>query len=182
MSDASGKRPDLIDYMTSGQNTGWVVEWTPAAGFRWLPNSAVPMPGGVQLSPDGRSIYYTSWSGKDIRLYDRDRQQVVKSTPLAFYPDNLSLRMDGSLLVAGLDDIGKWKDCFKAKATFCDESSTVSVIDQKTLQVKTVFQLPGGLLSGASLAVEAGRELILGSPSGDRIVGVDRPFLDPRQE
>ena len=172
MSNADKKRPDLVDLMTSGKDTGWVVEWTPVEGFRRLPGSSVPMPGGVQLSPDRQFIYYTSWSGKDLRLYDRGQQKVVRTSKVVFYPDNLSVRSDGTLLVTGLDDITAWKACFKAKAAFCRESSTVSEVNARTLQTRDLLQLPAGILGGASVAVGSDRELILGSPSGDRILAV----------
>lgn len=121
MSNADHECSDIIDLMTSGKNTGWVVEWTPAAGFRRLPNSDVPTPGGVQLSPNSQSIYYTSWSGKDIRLYDRLQHRVVKTTKVEFNPDNLSMSADGKLLVAGLDHIESWRECFTGKSAFCNE-------------------------------------------------------------
>ena len=174
MSNADGKRPDRVEYMTSGKDTGWVVEWTPTAGFHRLPNSSVPMPGGVQLSPDGRSIYYT-WSGKDIRRYDRAQQKVVQTTRTAYYPDNLSVRADGTLLVAGLDDLAAWKECFAAKAAFCRESSTVATVNTQTLQTNDVLHLPAGFLFGASVAVQTGRSFVLGSPSGGRIMVVSNP-------
>lgn len=151
---ASHARADLTSYMTSGVDTGWVVEWTPENGFRRLPNSAVPMPGGVQLSPDGCFVYYTSWSGKDIRVYDRQQGVVVKQTKVNFYPDNISLASDGTFLIAGLNDIKQWEICSRQKAAFCNEVSSVIRLTPKSLAISNVLQLKAGVISGASVAIE----------------------------
>ena len=101
--------------------------------------------------------------------------EVVQTTHTVYYPDNLSVRADGTLLVAGLDDLAAWKECFMAKAAFCRESSTVATVNTQTLQTDDVLHLPAGFLSGVSVAVQTGRSFVLVSPSGDRILVVSHP-------
>jgi hypothetical protein len=126
----------------------------------------------VQLSRDGRFIYYTSWSGKYLCLYDRQQQRVRKTEHLAFYPDNLSVREDGSLLVAGNSSIEDWRFCFKAKAPFCSESSVIATLDRESVKTASLLSVPPDVISGVSVGLQIGGQMYVGSPVGDRIVAI----------
>jgi hypothetical protein len=101
-----------------GQFT-FLVEWHPGSRLTRLPNSEAPNANGVQLSADREFIYYTAWSGKQIRKYDRHFGHVVETANVAFYPDNISVRADGVLVVTGMDELQSWKACVLAKCSFC---------------------------------------------------------------
>lgn len=179
MTTTDSARSDLLDFITSGSDTGYVLEWHPEKGLRRLPNTSVPMPAGVQLSLDGRYIYYTSWSGKGIRMYDRSREVVVKARNLSFYPDNISIGPDGTLLVAGIDDLNEFRPCFFSRPALCREASTVAAVTPATLAPKTVLHLRPGFISGASVAVQINQHFYIGSALGDRILDVHIPSAIP---
>jgi hypothetical protein len=179
LTTSDSSRADLLDFMTSGSDTGFLVEWHPQSGLKRVPNTAVSMPAGVQNSRDGRYIYYTSWSGKDIRKYDRIKGAVVKVTRLSFDPDNISTQPDGTFLVTGIDDLNDFRTCFLNKPAMCQEPSTVAAVDPRTLAAKTVLHLKPGFISGASVAVQIDQHFYLGSALGDRILDV---HLSPAME
>ena len=55
---------------------------------------------GIALSPDGRWIYASAWSGRRLVVLSR-RDGSRREIPLDFMPDNLHTQPDGSLLVGG---------------------------------------------------------------------------------
>jgi hypothetical protein len=85
-------------------------------------------------------IYYTAWSGKQIRKYDRQAGNVVETANVPFYPDNISVRANGMLIVTGMDELQGWKACVLAKRSFCETGFTVMTLD------------PVNLAGGASLS------------------------------
>jgi hypothetical protein len=69
------------------------------------------------------------WSDKQIRKYDRQARQVVKTVSVSFHPDNISIRADGMLVVAGMDELASCKACVLAKRNFCETGFTVVTLD-----------------------------------------------------
>jgi hypothetical protein len=65
------ERPDALDVMSSGVDTGYLVEWHPGGRLARLQNTNTPLANGIQLNAEGRFISYAAWSGKQIRKYDR---------------------------------------------------------------------------------------------------------------
>jgi hypothetical protein len=173
MSKAAWDRSDLLDIMVSGVDTGYLVEWHPGGSLTRLPNSEAPIANGVQLSTDRRFIYYAAWSGKQIRKYDRQTGHVVETANVPFYPDNISVRADGTLIVTGMDELQSWKACVLAKSSFCETGFTVVTLDPVTLDVRPLYHAPPGTLSAASVAVQVRNSLYVGSAMGDRLLEID---------
>jgi hypothetical protein len=173
MEKIAWERPDVIDVMSSGVDTGYLVEWHPGGRLARLQNSKSPLPNGIQLSTDGRFICYAAWSGKQIRKYDRQAGQVIKTVSVPFHPDNISIRADGLLVVAGMDELESWKACVQAKRSFCETGFTVMTLDPVTLADAPLYHAPPGILSAASVAVQVGNTLYVGSAMGDRLLEID---------
>jgi alpha-beta hydrolase superfamily lysophospholipase len=57
---------------------------------------------------------------------DRDSQ-------CSFYPDNISVRADGMLIVTAMDELQSWKACVLAKRSFCETGFTVMTLDPVNL-------------------------------------------------
>jgi sugar lactone lactonase YvrE len=140
-----------------------------------LPNSQAPIANGVQLSADREFIYYTAWSGKQIRKYDRYSGRVVETANVPFYPDNISVRADGTLIVTGMDELQSWKACVLAKRSFCETGFTVMSLDPVTLDVRPLYHALPGTLSAASVALQVRNTLYVGSATGDRLLEIDIP-------
>jgi fumarate hydratase class II len=177
MSKGEWDRSDLLDIMVSGVDTGYLVEWHPGGRLTRLPNSEAPIANGVQLSTDRRFIYYAAWSGKQIRKYDRQAGHVVETANVPFYPDNISVRADGTLIVTGMDELQSWKACVLAKRSFCETGFTAMTLDPVTLDVRPLYHAPPGTLSAASVAVQVRNTLYVGSAMGDRLLEIDIPAV-----
>ncbi len=91
-----------------------------------------------------------------------------------FYPDNISIRADGILIVTGMDELQSWKACLLAKRSFCETGFTVMTVDPVNLAVRPpLYHAAPGILSAASVAVQAGNTLYVGSAMEDRLLEID---------
>jgi hypothetical protein len=165
-------RPDALTEILSGIDTGYLVEWRPGTGMVKLPNSEAPFNNGVQLSPDGNYAIFASWTGKQIRKYDRKAQRVSATADLSFYPDNLTVRDDGQLVIAGIDELASWKRCLETRSSFCLTAFDVAAIDPRTLSVTPLYHANPGTLAGASAALQVRQTLYIGTYAGDRLLKV----------
>jgi hypothetical protein len=171
------KDQNPLDFMLSGKKTGYLVEWNPETGFRRLPLSEAALNNGVQVSKDGRYIYFTAWTSRQVERYDRSEQKVTGTVETAFYPDNISVQSDGSLLVTGIDDMAAFRDCTKAEGGFCSRllAFTVARFDPDSMKVTPYYLGAMGTLAGGSVAIRVGGRLYVGTYTGDRLVSVKAP-------
>jgi hypothetical protein len=165
-------KPDAINIMLSGADTGYLVEWTAAKGMVKLPNSESPFNNGVQVSRDGKFALFNAWTGKQVRQYERETQRVSAIIDLPFYPDNLTLRADGKLVVAGIDELGSWKNCVTTHSDFCMTGFAAAVIDPLTMKSTPLYHAAPGVLAGASVALQLKQTLYIGTYQGDRLLKV----------
>ncbi|MGE8144310.1 SMP-30/gluconolactonase/LRE family protein [Pseudomonas frederiksbergensis] len=171
------KDQNPLDVMLSGKNTGYLVEWHPETGFRRLPESEAALSNGVQVSQDGRYIYFTAWTSRQVERYDRSQHKVTGTAETAFYPDNISVQPDGSMLVTGIDDMAAFRNCTKAQGGFCSRllAFTVARFDAETMKITPYYHAAVGTLAGGSVALQVGGRLYMGTYTGDRLVSVKAP-------
>lgn len=171
---ATAARKDALDVMVSGADTGYLVEWHPDTGLVRLPNSAAPLNNGIQiLSSNPRFIYFNAWTGKQVRKYDRQTQRVTELADLTFHPDNLRVRDDGKLVVTGIDELQSWKACTLAQSAFCRTGFSVVTLDPDTMATESLFHGEPGVLAGASVGVQTGNTLYVGTFMGDRLLKIN---------
>jgi hypothetical protein len=167
---------DPMNFLFSGAKTGYLAEWHPSTGWKHLPGSEAALNNGIQLSADGRFAWYTAWTSRQILEYDLQAQRVNRTTSVPFYPDNLTLKSEGTLIVAGIDDLARWRDCTAVEGHFCQDELAFSVatVDPKTFIVKPLFHgNPGMLQGGASAALATDNALYIGTATGDRLLKID---------
>lgn len=171
------KDQNPMDFMLSGKKTGYLVEWHFGKGYTRLPQSEAPVNNGVQASKDGRFIYFTSWTGRQILRYDRAQMLITASIDTPFYPDNISQQPDGSLLVTGIDDMAAFHKCSKAEGGFCSKllAFTVAKFDADKMQVTPYYRGAKGMLAGGSVGLKVGNRLIVGTFTGDRLISIKAP-------
>jgi hypothetical protein len=158
--------------LMAGLDTGHVLEWHPEAGFREVPESHGSGPNGVVVSPDGREIYFTEWTGpRLVRLRRDEAGQVIerKQVDLPHHPDNITWTRDGLLLVAGqVGAVGELLACNGTEGT-CPVPFSVVLVNPGTLDVTLVLEHPATAQGAASVALEVGDEIFIGTYDGDRI-------------
>lgn len=160
-----------------GENTGFLWRWAPGVGIRRQPGSEAPMPNGVQVDAAGRYAYInTASKGGDVRKLDLASGAVV-ATAVVPNPDNASWTADGRLLVAGVAAGPKPMACFQHPERPCPAASEVYAIDVEAMTAKRIFAFAGAPLNAATVAVQAGTDLLIGSCFGNNLVAVRKAFV-----
>jgi hypothetical protein len=146
-----------IERVMTGEVNGELWEWRPASGWRKVPGSEAAGANGLELSADERTIYAAAWGSQSVfRLSRASAVSGRRDVPLGFRADNVRWARDGSILIAGQGE--------------APASSLVITVDPVTLAVKQLRRHPDTPSFGAAtVAVEVGRELWLGSFRGDRV-------------
>lgn len=153
-----------------GENTGFLWRWTPGSPIARQPGSDSPMPNGVQVDATGRYAYINTASrGGDVRKLDLASGQVVATVAVP-NPDNASWTTSGRLLVAGVAAGPKPMACFAHPEQPCPVPSEVYEIDPTTMTARRIFAHAGAPLNAATVAVQVGDDLLIGSCFGDSFV------------
>jgi len=167
------ERPLLLGMLklALGANSGALLRHGPnATAWETVPNTEGRGPNGVEEAPDG-ALYIAEWGARRIVRVAPDGSARTE-IPLDFSPDNLSWASDGRLLVAGQRattlDLPR---CASVEQGACPLASVVVGIDPRTLAVtKLVDDDPAATIGAASIAVEQGGALWIGTFAGDRLV------------
>lgn len=159
-----------LEQLLDGRATGHLLAWSPAQGLHRLIASEAPAPNGVQVSQDGRSVWFAAWPDNGVWQYDLAQQKVVRKVALDFMPDNLSWTVDGQLLTAGVPDAQTFRRCFLSHDEFCPSASVVALIDPQGGTSRELLRVREGVLYGASTALQVGRDVFVGAFAGDRLL------------
>ena len=150
--------------MQKGERNGELWDWHVASGWQKVPGSETSGANGIEISPDGRTLYVAAWGSQSFFRLSFPGPATSRGEPkrdeipLGFRVDNIRWAADGSLLAAGQAGQGQ-------------TSETVVVrIDPGTLKATEVLRkpsIPG--FGGGTVAVEVGKTYWIGSFTGDRI-------------
>jgi hypothetical protein len=167
--------PAGIDTLLSGRNTGYVLEWTTAGGFKRLADTDGGAPDGILATPDGRFLYYAAWSGRKIVKYDRKLGKPAIEISVDFMPDNFRWAAGGkSFLATGIANSDTVYACVN-NAEACRSTFKAVEFDLRSLSSRTLYEGPPGLLGMASVTLPVGADLYIGAATGDRLVRLSRP-------
>jgi sugar lactone lactonase YvrE len=149
--------------MQKGEKNGELWEWHTASGWQKVPGSEASGANGIEISPDGKTLYVAGWGSQSFfRLTRGAKEPKRDEIPLGFRIDNIRWAKDGSLFGTGQAGVGAGPG---------QPIQTVVVrIDPKTMKVTELLRrpaVPG--FSGGTVAVEVGKQLWVGSYTGDRI-------------
>ena len=154
-------------------DTGYLAVWEPGGNLERLPGSEASFNNGVQVSPDGRSVYFSAYMNGQVRVYDLDRKATTARIDIGFYPDNLTVGDDGDLIVAGNTDVQVINRCFEERTKPCPVGGAVARWNPATSTVERLFTFPAGIIPGTSVALRHDGRLYIGAFSGDRVLKVE---------
>ena len=157
-----------------GFDTGHVLEWRPAGGWRPVPGTEAPFPNGIELSADGKSIYLNAYMAGEVRRIDRESGALLGKAKVPS-PDNSSWGRDGRLLVAS--HRGGFRDqtaCYGLTAGACPMAFEIVAVDPETLATETILAQAGAPMGAGTIALDLGGELLIGSFAADRMIRVPR--------
>jgi arylesterase/paraoxonase len=131
-------------------------------GFRPVLDDVI-VPNGINVSPDGRTLYIASTTGRVLRMYDRDpaaeRLAFRKEVFLGSGPDNIEIDEQGDLWIGSHPKLLRI-DKHRADPAELSPSQVLRVT--KEGKVDEVYLDDGRKLSGASVAAVRGRRLLIG--------------------
>lgn len=158
-----------------GADAGAVMRWSPQDGeLVALEGVAARMPNGLSLSADATTLYINSYIGNEVLQLDLQRH-VQRSLASVRYPDNASWGEDGRLLVASqLSSFREALDCQQLQqqqpGASCLLPFEIVAIDPQSGDRELLFTSGGHSLPVATVALQVGSDLFLGTYGGDRIV------------
>jgi len=161
------------------KNTGAVFEWSPGKpGFELVKGSELPSNNGIETSLDGQEIFVASSGFQTIVAFSHANptQELRRTRPLPFTPDNVHRGLDGKLRTAGMaNDVpecggppGPQHDL--AKLASCPRGSIAMEVDAVTMKDTVIVQTPANkAFSNATMVLVQDGQFWLGTFSGDRI-------------
>jgi hypothetical protein len=146
--------------MQKGEKNGELWEWHTASGWQKVPGSESSGANGIEISPDGRTLYVAAWGSQSFfRLSRGDKEPKRDEIPLGFRVDNIRWAADGTLLAAG-----------QAIVQGQPPATVIVKIDPKAMKSTEILrQAPVGGFGAGTVAVEVGKTLWVGSYTGDRL-------------
>ena len=161
-----------------GENTGFLWRWMPDEGYSEQAGSESPRPNGVQIDADARFAFVsTAAGGGEVRKLDLQAGRVVGSVAVP-RPDNSSWTRDGRLLVTGMVPDADSGVCFAAPEKTCMVAFEVHRIDPVSMESELLFAHKGPPMGAATVAVQHGDDLLIGTFAGDRIMAAIDIFKD----
>lgn len=157
-----------------GLNNGHVWRWSPGTGIRVMANTTAKMPNGIEVSPDGESIWVNNYIEGELRQYDVATQEVLATL---YVPniDNSAWLEDGRLLLASHLSPLTMAPCFGLTQGSCSSPYELVAVDTRAGTIETIFQSGKGDPFGpATVAIEYQGKLYAGSFSGDRLAEIVR--------
>jgi hypothetical protein len=165
-----------IANLFDGHPSGYVTRWTPAKGEVELPGTRWGYPNGVIATPDGRTMYYAAWTGKEIHKYDLRAGKDETVVKLPFMPDNVSWTgganwsAKSQILAAGIKSTAN--NCGAVAA--CNIHFGVAQLSPADLKLARVFESGDrAVISGVSSALQVKGSVYIGAFQGDRLVRMD---------
>ncbi len=150
-----------------GGDTGWVWEWQPGQGMKKVAGTDGSMPNGIEVSHDGEEIYLNLYAGGEVRRISRRTGELLGTAEIAS-PDNITWDEAGErLLVASHTELAL--RCANIEKGACPTGFEIISLDPQTMQTQVIYANQGAPMGAATVAIQRGDELFLGTFAGDRL-------------
>ena len=183
MWDKSGSFEETVKKLLAGQPTGWVWAWSPESGFLRLPHSDDLMPNGIAIDADNTTLYVNVYIGNKTFAMDLATNTRTAEITLR-QPDNVSVAADGALWVASHQHDAIGQACTQVTEGPCLLPFQIVRVDPITFKSEIVINHEGAPMGYATVALEVGNRLYLGTAHGDRVISMElegvssRPSID----
>ena len=168
----------MLKALVFGSDTGFVYRWRPVDGFSQVPGSEGPFPNGLEKSVDESALYINMYLAGEVRKLDLESGEIVATAEVSS-PDNSTWSDGGRLLVAShTDGLLELTACQGLEQGSCGFEFEIVSLDPDDLSGGMVLTNRGAPMGGATVALEMGGELYLGTFAGDRIAVTPSDILD----
>ena len=164
----------------AGRPTGAVYRWSPAGGWRRLPDVELSFPNGILASADGALLYVAGYTEQAVARLSAETGKVEGKVEVPFNPDNLRWAPDGDIFATGQNESPAVVQftCVSTSVETCEVPTGVSKVDPATLEATTLYERPGDERFGAGTsAIVVGDELWIGSFRAQRLLRVPSRVL-----
>lgn len=159
-----------------GLDTGYAVAWSPETEWVKVPGTETSFPNGIEADPATDRVFVGATYGQVFISADAfgDDARTIR---IPVQSDNLTWAPDGRILSVGHTGVPLLgtSGCRNASGEACSFPIAVVAIDPDSLLQETVFEHGKGLIPGASVALQRGEFLYLGTVFGDRISRIALP-------
>ncbi|MDA0339437.1 MAG: SMP-30/gluconolactonase/LRE family protein, partial [Proteobacteria bacterium] len=122
---------------------------------------------GIEVSPDGASVYVASSQDRAITTYDRNPVTGAlaqsRTTAIDGWPDNLNWTQDGDLLVGVHPNAYRLTQHFSDHAVLSPGRVVRAGLDSSGDTVRRIYQTDGSEISGLSVTAQYGNRLLIGA-------------------
>ncbi len=174
MMDRNSQTLEMLKGGVLGIDTGWVLEWNPPDRWQRIAGTDAPMPNGIELSKDGRFIYLNAYFAGEVRKIDRQTGEVVAVAEGIPGPDNTTWSSDGTRLFVASQPatIREATACLEVGAGTCSMPYRIVALDPDDLSATVVVEQGEGPMGAATVALQVGDDLWLGTFAGNRVARV----------
>jgi hypothetical protein len=159
----------------AGKPTGAVVQWTPGSpGFVPIPGTEMKGNNGIDTSPNDDEFFVVSYAERKVVAFSRTNpsKRLRETEVFSFSPDNVRWTTDGRVLSAGM--AAPDPACSSTPNTpeymKCPRGYVAISIDPKTMKITELASGPATpSFSGATMVVEMGNELWIGTYNNDKL-------------
>lgn len=156
-----------------GFDTGYVMQWSPGDGFTRVAGTDGPFPNGIEVSADEKVIYLNMYMADEVRKIRLSDGELLAKADVAS-PDNITWASAERLLVAShTDSLIEMLACQDLEQGACGFSFEIVALDPDTMERTTVLSHRGAPMGAATVALQIGTRIYMGSFAGDRIVYTD---------
>ena len=180
-----GRGGGLSSKLAAGELNGEIWEWHAKSGWAKVPGSDTAGANGIEVSRDGKWVYIAQWGKQSFLRLSRGKTPVERQEiPLGYRTDNIRWAPDGTtLIVAGQGTVAQPAQPAepaqpggqRGRGQAAQATVVVRVKPQTMMYEEVIRQAPAPGLSAASVAVQVGDELWVGSFRGDRLVRYPAP-------
>ena len=170
---------DSYEKMFAGNVTGAIYEWSPGKPeFSLIEGTRLPGNNGIEVSDDETQLFVASTGLRTVVAFARSNPSKVLRTSrvLGIIPDNVHKAADGTMLTAGT--VSEQEGCLEpgnggagiAEFATCPRGFAAIKIDPTTMVDTEIAKGPANAsFSNATMAIEVGDEVWVGTFQGDRI-------------
>lgn len=167
-------REQIFATEASKAESGYALEWHIDSGWRQIPDTGGALVNGIEASADGKILYINFYLSNKVAAVERETGKRLWTIELEG-PDNSSWAPDGKLLVAAHRDttLKTILECAETDIPYCPIAYQIMAVDPATGEHSLRYEGAGAPMAAATVGVQIGQTLYLGSFAGERMGRVE---------